>query len=108
MNAEKLTEGYKKILSTIYGPRQYYERVLEFLSHYRPKVRQRLKPADFVGFMNDPEPRDSRIRAPGLLEVPSSSVPPQCSRFSEAVTLAILGYSKGYRAAVKLPVNVRV
>jgi radical SAM superfamily enzyme YgiQ (UPF0313 family) len=93
MNAEKLIEGYKKILSTIYEPHQYYERVLEFLSHYRPKVRMRRKPADFVALLIS-------IWKQGILE--SGRVDywkflvrayrRNAGAFSEAVTLAIMGY----------------
>ena len=37
MNHETLIKGYKKILSTIYLPKHYYERVKTFLKHYKPK-----------------------------------------------------------------------
>ena len=36
MNMDVLREGYKKILSQIYSPRLYYERVLTFLREYEP------------------------------------------------------------------------
>ncbi len=36
MNIETLREGYKKILSQIYSPRLYYERVITFLREYKP------------------------------------------------------------------------
>jgi radical SAM superfamily enzyme YgiQ (UPF0313 family) len=41
MNKEKLIEGYKKLLKTIYSPKNYYERILTFLKEYRPaKIRR--------------------------------------------------------------------
>ena len=47
MNAEDLLKGYRKVVSTIYSPRNYYERVLTFLRHYKPgknnKVRLRFR-----------------------------------------------------------------
>jgi hypothetical protein len=31
MHPQALLDGYRKILSTIYSPKEYYERVIEFL-----------------------------------------------------------------------------
>lgn len=36
MNPQKLIEGYQKIVTTIYSPAQYYERVQQFLKEFRP------------------------------------------------------------------------
>jgi radical SAM superfamily enzyme YgiQ (UPF0313 family) len=36
MNMDVLREGYRKILSQIYSPRLYYERVITFLREYEP------------------------------------------------------------------------
>ena len=36
MGNEKLVKGYKSIISGIYSPRPYYERVKEFLREYKP------------------------------------------------------------------------
>jgi radical SAM superfamily enzyme YgiQ (UPF0313 family) len=36
MNLEKLTDGYKHILNTIYSPKNYYERIRTFLKVYKP------------------------------------------------------------------------
>lgn len=93
MNSQKLVEGYKKILSTIYEPRQYYQRVLDFLSHYKPRVGQRLNPEDFVAFMRS-------IIKQGILESHRleywkflvRAYRRNAAAFSEAVTLAIMGY----------------
>jgi radical SAM superfamily enzyme YgiQ (UPF0313 family) len=41
MNAEVLLEGYKKVVGTIYSPKQYYARVRKFLSTYKPLHRRR-------------------------------------------------------------------
>jgi len=106
MNTDKLIEGYKKILSTIYEPRQYYERVLEFLSHYQPKVRMRLKPADFVAFLNS-------ILKQGIFESGRldywkflvQAYRRNSAAFSEAVTLAIMGYH--FQKVTQLQLNYR-
>ena len=53
MGVEDLLNGYKKVVSTIYSPRNYYERVLTFLRNYKPgknnKVRFRF--CDVKAFM---------------------------------------------------------
>ena len=36
MNKERLIEGYRSILKSIYSPKQYYARVKEFLRNYHP------------------------------------------------------------------------
>ncbi len=37
MKYETLISGYKHVLDTIYSPRYYYERVVNFLNEYRPR-----------------------------------------------------------------------
>jgi radical SAM superfamily enzyme YgiQ (UPF0313 family) len=45
MGMEPLREGYRKILSHIYAPKFYYERVLTFLREYQPpRIRTPLEP----------------------------------------------------------------
>jgi hypothetical protein len=93
MNSQKLVDGYKKILATIYEPGQYYQRVLDFLSHYKPRVTQRLNPEDFVAFFRS-------ILKQGILESHRleywkflvRAYRRNAAAFSEAVTLAIMGY----------------
>jgi len=38
MNFQKLSDGYKKVLDTIYSPKEYYERVKRFLNEYKPQI----------------------------------------------------------------------
>jgi radical SAM superfamily enzyme YgiQ (UPF0313 family) len=40
MNADALLEGYKKVVGTIYSPKEYYARALQFLRTYRPLHRR--------------------------------------------------------------------
>lgn len=40
MPAARLIAGYHKVLQNIYSPPAYYQRVEEFLKHYRPTVRK--------------------------------------------------------------------
>jgi radical SAM superfamily enzyme YgiQ (UPF0313 family) len=47
MNHDVLLDGYRKILSTIYSPREYYARVIEFLRTHEP-LRQHRAPLRFA------------------------------------------------------------
>jgi radical SAM superfamily enzyme YgiQ (UPF0313 family) len=47
MNHQALLDGYKKILGTIYSPREYYQRVIEFLKTHEP-LGQHRPPLQFV------------------------------------------------------------
>ncbi|MDD5659573.1 MAG: radical SAM protein [Actinomycetota bacterium] len=40
MNKDTLMEGYKKIVKTIYSPKEYYQRVKTFLKEFRPPLRK--------------------------------------------------------------------
>jgi len=40
MNPKVLMDGYKKILSTIYSPKYYYERVMRFMKDFEPKKKK--------------------------------------------------------------------
>jgi len=45
MGLDPLREGYRRILSQIYAPKFYYERVVTFLREYQPpKIRVQLEP----------------------------------------------------------------
>jgi hypothetical protein len=37
-----LIRGYRKIMESIYSPRQYYKRIMTFLQNYRPSGKQRV------------------------------------------------------------------
>jgi len=43
MGKEKLSEGYKKIISTIYSPKHYFKRLNTFFKYYNPKVKNKVK-----------------------------------------------------------------
>jgi radical SAM superfamily enzyme YgiQ (UPF0313 family) len=44
MNYETLINGYREVISTIYSPKQYYERVMAFLKDYKPKRKGTSRP----------------------------------------------------------------
>ena len=41
MNPQKLVEGYQKIVTTIYDPAAFYERVFKFFKEFKPSRRRR-------------------------------------------------------------------
>ncbi|MFH1780868.1 MAG: DUF4070 domain-containing protein [Candidatus Nealsonbacteria bacterium] len=52
MNAEVLSEGYRKIIQTIYSPKNYYERIITFFEEYRPtKQRSRASSNDIKALL---------------------------------------------------------
>jgi radical SAM superfamily enzyme YgiQ (UPF0313 family) len=40
MNSETLLNGYKNVLKTIYSPKFYYERVMNFLKDFEPRIKK--------------------------------------------------------------------
>jgi len=44
MNHETLINGYKRVLNTIYSPKQYYERTITFLKEYKPRAGKPVRP----------------------------------------------------------------
>ena len=51
MGKEKLSEGYNKILSAIYSPKNYYKRINTFIRNYKPTVKSRISKEDIVAFV---------------------------------------------------------
>ncbi|MEJ2647928.1 MAG: DUF4070 domain-containing protein [Sedimentisphaerales bacterium] len=43
MGTEELLKGYRKVVSTIYSPKNYYDRVLAFLKNFKPGENNRSK-----------------------------------------------------------------
>lgn len=51
MGKEKLIDGYKKILSTIYSPKNYYKRINTFIRDYKPTVKGKISKEDVKAFL---------------------------------------------------------
>jgi len=51
MEKEKLIEGYKKILSRIYIPKNYYKRINTFVKKYNPTVRGKIPKEEIHAFL---------------------------------------------------------
>jgi radical SAM superfamily enzyme YgiQ (UPF0313 family) len=94
MSLDALREGYRRILSHIYSPKHYYQRVKTFLREYRaPQVKARVSLRDLrafqrsivrLGILGRERFHYWRLLVWTLFHRPES--------FSLAVTLAIYGY----------------
>jgi radical SAM superfamily enzyme YgiQ (UPF0313 family) len=95
MNYEKLREGYKKILHTIYSQKHYYERVKTFLQEYRPpdyktfrisfpEIRALLKSLWVLGIMEKGKRFFWKLFFLSLFRHPR--------KFSVSITMAIYGF----------------
>ncbi len=51
MNRDKLIDGYKKLISTIYSRKYYYQRINTFIRNYKPSVRSRFSRTDLEAFL---------------------------------------------------------
>ena len=95
MNYQVLIDGYKHILTTIYSPKQYYERVKAFLKEYRPSGKRRaklkfyhiealLKSVWYLGFKEKGRRYYWRLFVSTLLKYPR--------KFPISISLAVYGY----------------
>jgi len=51
MSREALVNGYKRLLSTLYAPEHYYDRINTFLKNYNPTARGKFVRTDFQAFL---------------------------------------------------------
>jgi hypothetical protein len=53
MNYHTLITGYKKLMNNIYSPRNYYQRLLNFLKQYEPRRKKsfRIDSNQFLAFL---------------------------------------------------------
>ncbi len=96
MNYETLMSGYREIISTIYTPKRYYERLKTFLKEYKPRRGKAIRPQFgrhlqpfaksmwFLGIKEKGRGHYWRLLAWTLVRCPRS--------FPISVTLAIYGY----------------
>ena len=52
MDAQTVRDGYQAVLNYIYSPKQYYNRVMEFLKDYKPTRRKRVDRTELMAFFN--------------------------------------------------------
>ena len=95
MNYEKLKQGYKKIVTTIYSPGEYYERVKTFLREYKlptsknkkitfSEIKAFLKSLWILGVMEKGKKYYWKLLLYSLIHCPR--------KFALAVTMAIYGF----------------
>ena len=96
MNAQMLKDGYERIVRTIYDPKHYYDRVMEYFSEFRPVKKlniSMLRPsylkgffrAMFIlGFLEKGRRNFWKYLAKTLVKYPRF--------FPDAITFAIYGY----------------
>jgi radical SAM superfamily enzyme YgiQ (UPF0313 family) len=94
MEHKKLINGYKKVIDTIYAPKQYYERIKTFLKEYEPvgtrvvlkfeHVKAFVKSVWFLGIVGKGRQYYWRLLAWTLARRPKS--------FSLSVIMAIYGF----------------
>ncbi len=95
MDPQILKEGYQAVLNYLYSPKEYYARVLEFLTTYKPIRRRRITLLEVTAFFNS-------ILYLGILDKWSHKVYYwklllkafmfHRESFGEAVSLLIFGY----------------
>lgn len=95
MNYQKLISGYKRLLETIYSPKEYYERVKTFLREFDPRIREcrRIKFVDIkalfrsiwiLGILDNGKKYYWRLFFLSLFKYPK--------KFPMAITLAVYGF----------------
>ncbi|MFO7891833.1 MAG: DUF4070 domain-containing protein [bacterium] len=96
MNYQKLIRGYKKVLTTIYSQREYYQRIKTFLKEYNPpsvkseiniswnEIMALLKSIWFLGIVEKGRTYYWKLMAYSLFRHPA--------KFPLAVTMAIYGF----------------
>ena len=62
MGKEKLVDGYKKLIATIYSPRNYYKRIDTFIGHYKPTVRSSIRLSGSTCFTSFTRARPGKAR----------------------------------------------
>lgn len=94
MDSNQLIEGYRKVITTIYSPREYYERVLTFLKEYKGvgkpskirwvDIKALLRSFWYLGLVGKSRRYYWKLLAWSLMYRPK--------HFSIAVTMAIYGF----------------
>ncbi len=95
MDMQTLKDGYQAVLDNLYSPKEYYIRVLEFLSQYKPSRRKKLNRLEVMAFLRS-------ILYLGILDKGMNKIYYwklliraflfHRSSFGEAVSSAIFGY----------------
>lgn len=50
MGIKRLLQGYQRVITTIYSPREYYDRIHTFVKYYQPRAKGHVSKEDLVAF----------------------------------------------------------
>jgi radical SAM superfamily enzyme YgiQ (UPF0313 family) len=95
MDRERIINGYRWVMNTIYSPEMYYNRIKAFLRQYRPMAQSQLNDSDLLAFIRSlwylgiADREGSRRYYWRLLEETFSRYR---RSFSDVVTVSIYGY----------------
>ncbi len=95
MDRQKIVEGYRWVMDTIYSPHMYYERIKAFLESYRPRAKAALEKNDIVTFLRSlwylgiRDTKDSRACFWKLLK---ETLLHYRSSLTDVVTVLVYGY----------------
>ncbi|RPJ63221.1 MAG: DUF4070 domain-containing protein [Acidobacteria bacterium] len=96
MDPQKLLEGYKRVLSTIYDPglKRYFERCLTMLTHLQPSPHpvRRIRRAELLALAKSFKRQLLSRQGPAYFKFLARVLQERPRMFSEAVRLAIMGY----------------
>ena len=95
MGREALTSGYRRVLTAIYSPSQYYARLATLLREYRPVThkRWRLRPVDLEPFLKSVWYLGIKEKGRGYYwRLVTSTLFRRPGSLTTAITLAIYGY----------------
>jgi radical SAM superfamily enzyme YgiQ (UPF0313 family) len=90
MDPRLLREGYNAVLHYIYSPKEYYQRVLEFLRTYKPIRRRRITLSGTTAFLNS-------ILYLGILDTWNNKI-----YYWKLLFKALMSYRQSLREAVAL------
>ena len=90
MDPHLVSKGYKEVLSYLYSPKEYYERVLEFLRTYKPVRRRKITLMGTTAFLNS-------ILYLGILDTWNNKV-----YYWKLLLKALIFYRRSLREAVTL------
>ncbi|MEJ5347183.1 MAG: B12-binding domain-containing radical SAM protein [Desulfosoma sp.] len=95
MDRQKIVEGYRWVMDTIYSPHMYYERIKAFLESYRPQAKAALEKNDFVTFLRSLwylGIRDSKDARACFWKILKETFLHYRSSLTDVVTVLVYGY----------------
>uniref|UniRef100_A0A831ZM82 DUF4070 domain-containing protein n=1 Tax=Desulfacinum infernum TaxID=35837 RepID=A0A831ZM82_9BACT len=95
MDRQKIVDGYRWVMDTIYSPTMYYERIKAFLETYRPRAKAALEKNDFVTFVRSLwylGVRDTKASRSCFWKLLKETLIHYRSSLADVVTVLVYGY----------------